>query len=1085
MALGPGSITFIGFNADGDDGFAFIVIDAIPAGAVIRFSDNEWNGNAIGGTPPGAFNTGEGGSTWTNGATELPAGTVIELLHTSSAGSRVANIGTISGGTISLGSSGELIFSFVGTDENTPTTFLAAVTNNNGGFSGATTSGLLGGTGLTAGSTALVLPGTGGADVAAYNPTLGGSSFATRDAALTAFNTTANWVAQDASSDQDADGTVPDAPFLTDPQSPIAGVIFTIPGPADTTAPTLSSSSPADDATGVAAGANIVLTFDETVQAGSGTITISDGAGDVRVIDVTDAGQITFAGNTVTINPAADLNAGTAYDVVIPSEVITDTAGNPFAGIAANALDFTVAAAPPVLGSVVINEIDADQSGTDGTSFIELYGTAGASLTGYTLVLYNGSNDQSYRAFDLDGLSLDANGYFVLGNSTVPNVDFSTGITGDFLQNGADAVALYLGDATSFPNGTAVTATNLVDAVVYENGHPDDAGLIDVLLPGQFQLNEAERVSASHSLQRRTDGTGGPLNPAAFDTATPTPGAANAVPTTPAASATVTHTISQVQGPGARSALAGAGGDNNAGAAGATVTIEGIVVGDFQAGDVEGRRSLNGFYLQEEAADSDGNPLSSEGIFIFGGYTNVNEGDQVRVTGTVSEFFGMTEITVTGVTVVSSGNALPAATDIDLPTASATLNLNNRYQPDLEAYEGMLVRFPETLTITEQFNIDRFNEIKLAAGGRIENFTNENAPSTSGYANFLQEVGKRTITYDDGQNTQNELINDLDGFDPDDDGTPSPLLPGEPSYNTASAFRMGDAVTNLTGVLDYQWAGDASTNSTWRVRATNDGANTFVHENDRPVVPPEVGGSLKVASFNVLNYFVTLDAGGATIANGLAPRGANTVEEFNRQTEKLVNFILTLDVDVIGLTELQNDFFDSNPGNNVLGDVSSYEGVAIGYPVDQLNAAAGSIQYAWINPSSQLDSNGGFGGDAISVGFIYKPSKVEVAFGTTVQKLDDSDAEAAALLGQSSIGHIFNGVNTSRAAMAVTFEELATDEQFTAVINHFKSKSGNGAAGSADEDKLDGQGAWQNQRELAAKALVDWIDGNPTGTTDP
>ena len=69
--------------------------------------------------------------------------------------------------------------------------------------------------------------------------------------------------------------------------------------------------------------------------------------------------------------------------------------------------------------------------------------------------------------------------------------------------------------------------------------------------------------------------------------------------------------------------------------------------------------------------------------------------------------------------------------------------------------------------------------------------------------------------------------------------------------------------------------------------------------------------------------------------------------------------------------------------------------------------------------------------------------------------------------------------------MAVTFEEIGTDEQFTAVINHFKSKSGNGAAGSADEDKLDGQGAWQNQRELAAQALVDWIDGNPTGTSDP
>ena len=72
---------------------------------------------------------------------------------------------------------------------------------------------------------------------------------------------------------------------------------------------------------------------------------------------------------------------------------------------------------------LVINEIDADQTGTDADEFIELYGTAGASLNGYMLVLYNGSNNQSYAAFDLDGLSLDANGYFVLGNSGVANVD--------------------------------------------------------------------------------------------------------------------------------------------------------------------------------------------------------------------------------------------------------------------------------------------------------------------------------------------------------------------------------------------------------------------------------------------------------------------------------------------------------------------------------------------------------------------------------------------------------------------------------------------------------------------------------------
>ena len=173
----------------------------------------------------------------------------------------------------------------------------------------------------------------------------------------------------------------------------------------------------------------------------------------------------------------------------------------------------------------------------------------------------------------------------------------------------------------------------------------------------------------------------------------------------------------------------------------------------------------------------------------------------------------------------------------------------------------MYVRIPETLTITEQFQLDRFNEIKLSANGQLETYTNEFEPSTPGYSAYLQQIGARTITYDDGQNTQNELINYLSGFDPDDDSVgPSATFPSEPGYATANAFRMGDTVSNLTGVLDYQFGGDAvSSGATWRVRAIDDGANTFAHANARPDLPPIVGGTLEVASFNVLNYFRTLD----------------------------------------------------------------------------------------------------------------------------------------------------------------------------------------------------------------------------------
>src|SRR4029434_10423299 len=115
--------------------------------------------------------------------------------------------------------------------------------------------------------------------------------------------------------------------------------------------------------------------------------------------------------------------------------------------------------APP---SVVINEVDSDQTGTDTAEFIEIYdgGTGNTSLTGLVVVLYNGSNDQSYAAFDLDGFTTNANGYFTLCNAGVPGVDriFANGL----MQNGADAVAIFVGNASDFANGTPVTTTNLI-----------------------------------------------------------------------------------------------------------------------------------------------------------------------------------------------------------------------------------------------------------------------------------------------------------------------------------------------------------------------------------------------------------------------------------------------------------------------------------------------------------------------------------------------------------------------------------------------------------------------------------------------
>jgi VCBS repeat-containing protein len=109
---------------------------------------------------------------------------------------------------------------------------------------------------------------------------------------------------------------------------------------ADTTAPLLASSSPADGAIAVSQNANLTLNFNELVKLGSGTITISDGAGDVRVIDVTDASQVSASGQSVVINPTAALHTGTEYHVSVSAGAVLDIAGNAWAGTGANPVDF-------------------------------------------------------------------------------------------------------------------------------------------------------------------------------------------------------------------------------------------------------------------------------------------------------------------------------------------------------------------------------------------------------------------------------------------------------------------------------------------------------------------------------------------------------------------------------------------------------------------------------------------------------------------------------------------------------------------------------------------------------------------------
>ncbi len=178
---------------------------------------------------------------------------------------------------------------------------------------------------------------------------------------------------------------------------------------------------------------------------------------------------------------------------------------------------------------LTINEVDADTTGTDDAEFIEIStGISGdVSLAGYVVVLFNGSDDQSYSAIDLDAT---ATGGLLLiaptGFSPAPAIEF--GAATNNVQNGADAVTIYQGAAADFPNDTAISTTGLIDAVAYDTADGDDAGLLDGFFgsgaPEAVQIDEDETDADLNSVTRcgtaRIDGR-------AWDVLTPTPGAAN------------------------------------------------------------------------------------------------------------------------------------------------------------------------------------------------------------------------------------------------------------------------------------------------------------------------------------------------------------------------------------------------------------------------------------------------------------------------------------------------------------------------------------------------------------------------------
>lgn len=458
--------------------------------------------------------------------------------------------------------------------------------------------------------------------------------------------------------------------------------------------------------------------------------------------------------------------------------------------------------------------------------------------------------------------------------------------------------------------------------------------------------------------------------------------------------------ISAIQGSGTSSPLVGN-----------IVTTEGIVTADFQTNAfVAGTK--NGFFMQSETGDGD--PATSEGLFIYSTLTDVHVGDHVRVTGTVKEQFDLTELSpVTKIQVCSTGNSVEP-TDFSLPVASLL---------DFEKLEGMYVRIPQELTIVEYYNFDQFGEIVLGTE-RFMQFTAVNEPDPAGFAAWNMELGLHSILLDDGSEASN----------PDPARHPNGL-----EFTLDNIFRGGDKLSNVIGVMDYNF-------SKYRIQPTA-GAD-YEAVNARTSAPDviEVPGSLKVASFNVLNYFTTIDTG-ALICGPLGNvecRGADTAEELTRQRDKILAALLIIDADVIGVMEIEND----KPLG--AGELPDY---AVADLVAGLNAAAGAGTYAYI-------ATGPIGGDAIKQAIIYKPAAV-------------TPEGEYQLLTTTVDARFIDTLN--RPALAQVFKDNRSERTFVVAVNHLKSK---GSACPGDPDLLDGAGNCNLTRKAAAQALVDWL-ANP------
>jgi 5'-nucleotidase len=511
--------------------------------------------------------------------------------------------------------------------------------------------------------------------------------------------------------------------------------------------------------------------------------------------------------------------------------------------------------------------------------------------------------------------------------------------------------------------------------------------------------------------------------------------------------AVYTAPIAEIQGTGDASELVGD-----------TVTTEGVVTAKYPGGT----GTYNGIYIQTAGSGGTTNDTAgaSDAIFVFGNNSQpdgVEIGDSVQVTGVVSEFNGLTELTPGSggvVEIASLGAVTPRdtipGTDCALPGTDCLTGA--ALSSAREAFEGELFQPTGDYTVTDvhdgsayngsSFSSSFFGEVGLAAESDMPLVTPIeviDAQATADVAARKAYNNAHRMVLDDGAGVTYWNTAGTGAMD-------QPI----PWFTESNQVRVGAGVTFPKPVV-MEWR-----NNTWKLqpqtRVTDSGSDRVAFEQTRPAQPEDVGGDLKLGTFNVLNYFTTLgaDYGGCTAFNdregnpiavnqcpGTGPRGAWNQASFDRQQTKIVNAINTLDADIVALEEIENSGIVDG------GDRDE----AVETLVAALNADAGSTRWAFVDSPSAVDP----GEDVIRTAMIYSPDTVD-------------------LVGDSELFYD-TAFNNAREPFAQTFKAEGAEDTdgFAVIANHFKSK-GSGA------DDGTGQGLANPDRIAQANALVGFAD---------